>query len=162
MHLPDALGRQLVLSRGQFGGAELGDVGAGAFGRLGRGQPALRLAGGRAPEGPGLVRHQAVHLGRDLIAVVGVVGLVDDVGGQELAHGLPRATVQLQARRRPGGEAEVEVEADQDAVAALAMFGQQVGDQFLALGARGDVVGLGIEAETHIALGDADPQGLLA
>uniref|UniRef100_A0A0N5A025 PE-PGRS family protein n=1 Tax=Parastrongyloides trichosuri TaxID=131310 RepID=A0A0N5A025_PARTI len=144
VHLPDALGRQLVLARGDFGGAELGDVGAGAFGRLGRGQPALRLAGGRAPEGPGLVRHQPVHLGRDLIAVVGVVGLVDD------------------PRRRAGGEAEVEVEADQNAVAALAMLCQQVGDQGFALGARGDVVRLGIEAEAHVALGDADPQGLLA
>ncbi len=162
MHLPDALGLEPALANRVLGGAELGDVGACVCGGFGRGQPALRLFGRGAPERPGLVGHQPVHLGRDLVPVVGVVGLVHDVGRDEFPHqlprGLPGGAVQIQPRGRAGGIAEVEVKPDQNAVATLPVIGQDGGQQGLALGARGDIVGLCIESETHVALGHADPQ----
>ena len=166
MHLPDRLGLQPALAHRVLCGAVFGDVGARTGRRLGRGQPALGLIGRSAPHGPRAVCHEPVDLGRDLISVVGVVWLVDHVGGEEFPHRRPRRrsgrVCQLQPRGRADGEAEIEVETDQHPVAALAVFGQQGGQQGLALGPRRDIVGLGIEAETHVAFGHAEPQGRIA
>jgi hypothetical protein len=132
-------------------------VGAGPLG-LKRCQGVARRA---APEGERPARQAPVDLRGHAKAIIGVVRLIRDHLVDLGPHGAPGLVPgQLEPRGEPPGKAKGEIEAQKRALAVLGPVIQDVADQGLGLFPRRGIMRLEGEPKTHVALQNADPDGV--